>query len=106
MTVGVVVLTGRSSANRSLTPTRSSRRSGCEEEVRHDTLVIGVRVPGGAGENIKALSLYLDHADLSFTLRVNTYLLPTSEDRARRVIELLPCRVTNGHVSGMVTASV
>ncbi|MEV4695003.1 tyrosine-type recombinase/integrase [Micromonospora echinospora] len=40
-----------------------------------------------AGENIKALSLYLGHADSGFTLRVYTHLLPASEDRTRRAID-------------------
>ncbi|WP_422751829.1 tyrosine-type recombinase/integrase [Micromonospora sp. WMMD708] len=40
-----------------------------------------------AGENIKALSLYLGHADPGFTLRVYTHLLPTSEERTRRAID-------------------
>jgi len=40
-----------------------------------------------AGENIKALSLYLGHADPGFTLRVYTHLLPSSEDRTRRAID-------------------
>ncbi|NBE83068.1 tyrosine-type recombinase/integrase [Micromonospora sp. NEAU-HG-1] len=40
-----------------------------------------------AGENIKALSLYLGHSDPGFTLRVYTHLLPTSEDRTRRAID-------------------
>jgi integrase len=40
-----------------------------------------------AGESIKALSLYLGHADPGFTLRVYTHLLPASEDRTRRAID-------------------
>ena len=40
-----------------------------------------------AGESIKALSLYLGHADPGFTLRVYTHLLPNSEDRTRRAID-------------------
>ncbi|GIH14695.1 tyrosine-type recombinase/integrase [Rugosimonospora africana] len=40
-----------------------------------------------AGESIKALSLYLGHADPGFTLRVYTHLMPTSEDRTRRAID-------------------
>jgi integrase len=40
-----------------------------------------------AGESIKALSLYLGHADPGFTLRIYTHLLPTSEDRTRRAID-------------------
>ncbi|MEU9183294.1 tyrosine-type recombinase/integrase [Streptomyces sp. NPDC048484] len=36
-----------------------------------------------AGENIKALSLYLGHSDPGFTLRVYTHLMPSSEGRTR-----------------------
>jgi hypothetical protein len=41
----------------------------------------------GAGESVKALSLYLGHADPGFTLRVYTHLLPSSEDRTRRAVD-------------------
>lgn len=40
-----------------------------------------------AGESIKALSAYLGHTDAAFTLRVYTHLMPSSEDRTRRVID-------------------
>ena len=40
-----------------------------------------------AGESIRALADYLGHADPGFTLRVYTYLMPASEDRARRAID-------------------
>lgn len=40
-----------------------------------------------AGESIKALALYLGHADPGFTLRIYTHLLPASEDRTRRAID-------------------
>jgi integrase len=40
-----------------------------------------------AGESIKALAVYLGHADPGFTLRIYTHLLPTSEDRTRRAID-------------------
>jgi integrase len=42
---------------------------------------------GGSAGPIKALSLYLGHADPGFTLRVYTHLLPSSEDRTRRAID-------------------
>ncbi|MGH8907275.1 MAG: tyrosine-type recombinase/integrase [Egibacteraceae bacterium] len=41
-----------------------------------------------AGENIRALADYLGHADPGFTLRVYTHLMPHSEDRARRAVDL------------------
>jgi integrase len=40
-----------------------------------------------AGENIKALSAYLGHADPGFTLRTYTRLMPSSEDRTRAAID-------------------
>lgn len=40
-----------------------------------------------AGENIKALSLYLGHADPGFTLRVYTHLMQSSESRTRNVVD-------------------
>ena len=52
-----------------------------------------------AGESIKALSLYLGHADPGFTLRVYTHLLPSSEDRTRRAIDR-----ALGHPDGLETA--
>jgi integrase len=40
-----------------------------------------------AGENIKALSQYLGHADPGFTLRVYTHLMQSSESRTRRAVD-------------------
>ncbi len=40
-----------------------------------------------AGENIKALSAYLGHADPGFTLRTYTHLMPSSEMRTRKAID-------------------
>ncbi|MBM9505051.1 tyrosine-type recombinase/integrase [Actinacidiphila acididurans] len=40
-----------------------------------------------AGENIRALSQYLGHADPGFTLRTYTHLMPSSEGRTRRAVE-------------------
>lgn len=39
------------------------------------------------GENIKALSEYLGHADPSFTLRVYTHLMKTSAERTRGAVD-------------------
>ncbi|MGH8932005.1 MAG: tyrosine-type recombinase/integrase [Egibacteraceae bacterium] len=41
-----------------------------------------------AGESIRALADYLGHSDPGFTLRVYTHLMPHSEDRARRAVDL------------------
>ncbi|WP_374982796.1 tyrosine-type recombinase/integrase [Streptomyces fradiae] len=40
-----------------------------------------------AGENIRALSQYLGHADPGFTLRTYTHLMPSSEGRTRRAVD-------------------
>ncbi|WP_035850649.1 tyrosine-type recombinase/integrase [Kitasatospora azatica] len=42
-----------------------------------------------AGENIKALSEYLGHADAAITLRTYTHLMPSSPDRTRRAVDAL-----------------
>ncbi|GGX15981.1 tyrosine-type recombinase/integrase [Streptomyces chartreusis] len=47
-----------------------------------------------AGENIRALSSYLGHADPGFTLRTYTHLMPSSEGRTRKALDALystPC---------------
>ncbi|MFJ6844309.1 integrase [Streptomyces griseoluteus] len=41
----------------------------------------------GAGENIKALSRYLGHADAGFSLRTYTHLMPSSERRTRKAVD-------------------
>lgn len=40
-----------------------------------------------AGENVKALSEYLGHADPGFTLRVYTHLMKASAERTRRAVD-------------------
>jgi hypothetical protein len=42
-----------------------------------------------AGETIKALAEYLGHSDPGFTLRTYTHLMPSSESRTRRAIDLV-----------------
>ncbi|MFE0272022.1 tyrosine-type recombinase/integrase [Streptomyces sp. NPDC058992] len=42
-----------------------------------------------AGENIRALSQYLGHADPGFTLRTYTHLMPSSEGRTRKAVDTL-----------------
>ncbi|MFF5227052.1 tyrosine-type recombinase/integrase [Dactylosporangium sp. NPDC000521] len=41
------------------------------------------------GESIKTLAAYLGHNDPAFTLRVYTHLMPSSDRRARNVIDNL-----------------
>ena len=40
-----------------------------------------------AGENIRALSEYLGHADPGFTLRTYTHLMPASSERTRKAVD-------------------
>ncbi|MFI9809612.1 tyrosine-type recombinase/integrase [Streptomyces sp. NPDC052301] len=40
-----------------------------------------------AGENIKAVSEYMGHADPALTPRVYAHLMPESRERARRAID-------------------
>jgi len=40
-----------------------------------------------AGENIKAISEYLGHADPAMTLRVYAHLMPSSRERTRKAID-------------------
>jgi integrase len=40
-----------------------------------------------ARELIKALADYLGHADPGFTLRTDTHLMPSSEERTRKAID-------------------
>ncbi|MFH9988446.1 tyrosine-type recombinase/integrase [Streptomyces luteogriseus] len=42
-----------------------------------------------AGENIRALSQYLGHSDPGFTLRTYTHLMPSSEGRTRKAVDVL-----------------
>jgi integrase len=69
---------------------RAVRAAGIEDHRRNGMHVLRhtyASVLLDAGESIKALSLYLGHADPGFTLRVYTHLLPSSEDRTRRAID-------------------
>ncbi|WP_274558567.1 tyrosine-type recombinase/integrase [Streptomyces spiramyceticus] len=46
-----------------------------------------------AGENIKALSVYLGHSDPGFTLRIYTHLMPSSEERTRAAVSTVFQRI-------------
>ncbi|MFI0769652.1 tyrosine-type recombinase/integrase [Streptomyces sp. NPDC021218] len=50
-----------------------------------------------AGENIKALSRYLGHADPGFTLRVYTHLMLSSESRTRKAVDGMYRTAGEGH---------
>ena len=65
-----------------------------------------------AGETIKALAEYLGHSDAGFTLRTYTHLMPTSESRTRRAIDLVfapevhePTKITSGECTHCALAA-
>lgn len=41
-----------------------------------------------AGESVRALADYLGHRDPGFTLRTYTHLMPSSEDRTKRAVDV------------------
>lgn len=54
------------------------------------------------GESIKAVSQYLGHSDPGFTLRIYTHLMPSSDERSRRLID---AAMTGGHGTLMAHAT-
>ncbi|MFD5101704.1 tyrosine-type recombinase/integrase [Streptomyces albidochromogenes] len=67
-------------------PERGARYAAAREHGMHALRHFYASVLLDAGENIKALSLYLGHSDPGFTLRVYTHLMPSSETRTRKAI--------------------
>lgn len=59
----------------------SSRQNGTHALRHHYASVLL-----DAGENIKAVSEYLGHADPGFTLRTYTHLMPSSSERTRKAV--------------------
>ncbi|MFK0098977.1 tyrosine-type recombinase/integrase [Streptomyces sp. NPDC091040] len=55
-----------------------------------------------AGENIKALSIFLGHSDLGFTLRIYTHLMPSSEERTRSAVSAVFQKI---HPAALATAA-
>ncbi len=69
---------------------RSGPKAGAARERSRERARRSGAQPGlDAGENIKALSLYLGHSDPGFTLRVYTHLMPSSETRTRKAISAM-----------------
>ena len=64
-----------------------SRYQSAPEDGMHALRHFYASVLLDAGENIKALSLYLGHSDPGFTLRTYTHLMPSSEGRTRKAVE-------------------
>ena len=52
-----------------------------------------------AGESVKAVAEYLGHADPGFTLRVYAHLFPSSEERARKAVDRVLSRSSDGPVT-------
>ncbi|WP_406304969.1 site-specific integrase [Streptomyces sp. NBC_00885] len=71
------------------TPEKGERHIVAREHGMHALRHFYASVLLDAGENIKALSLYLGHSDPGFTLRVYTHLMPSSETRTRRAISAM-----------------
>jgi integrase len=70
-------------------PERGQRYAAAREHGMHALRHFYASVLLDAGENIKALSLYLGHSDPGFTLRVYTHLMPSSEARTRKAISAM-----------------
>ncbi|MFB6536185.1 tyrosine-type recombinase/integrase [Streptomyces noursei] len=71
------------------TPEKGQRYAPAREHGMHALRHFYASVLLDAGENIKALSLYLGHSDPGFTLRVYTHLMPNSEARTRNAISAM-----------------
>ncbi|MEU0787502.1 site-specific integrase [Streptomyces sp. NPDC006173] len=70
-------------------PKKGQRYAAAREHGMHALRHFYASVLLDAGENIKALSLYLGHSDPGFTLRVYTHLMPSSETRTRKAISAM-----------------
>lgn len=70
-------------------PEEGERYASAREHGMHALRHFYASVLLDAGENIKALSRYLGHADAGFTLRTYTHLMPSSELRTRNAVDTL-----------------
>ncbi|WP_285617124.1 tyrosine-type recombinase/integrase [Actinoallomurus iriomotensis] len=68
-------------------PAPGARHQSAREHGMHALRHFYASVLLDAGENVKALSQYLGHADPGFTLRVYTHLMQSSESRTRRAVD-------------------
>ncbi|MYW65805.1 site-specific integrase [Streptomyces sp. SID8379] len=78
-------------------PEKGQRYAAAREHGMHALRHFYASVLLAAGENIKALSLYLGHSDPGFTLRVYTHLMPNSETRTRNAITAMYRAVGHAH---------
>jgi len=70
-------------------PRQGQRHASAPRDGMHALRHFYASVLLDAGENIKALSEYLGHADAAITLRTYTHLMPSSPDRTRRAVDAL-----------------
>lgn len=70
-------------------PEEGERYTAAPEHGMHALRHFYASVLLDAGENIRALSQYLGHADPGFTLRTYTHLMPSSEGRTRKAVDTL-----------------
>ncbi|MGW4050753.1 tyrosine-type recombinase/integrase [Streptomyces sp. NPDC004779] len=84
-------------------PQDGERHASAPEHGMHALRHFYASVLLDAGENIRALSQYLGHADPGFTLRTYTHLMPSSEGRTRKAVETLYQGLRN-HDHGPETA--
>ncbi|MFD0541803.1 tyrosine-type recombinase/integrase, partial [Actinomadura luteofluorescens] len=84
-------------------PKPGERHQSAREHGMHALRHFYASVLLDAGENIKALSLYLGHSDPGFTLRVYTHLVPSSEGRTRKAVDSL-YKTTSSAQDGPQTA--
>ncbi|CAM5665332.1 Site-specific integrase OS=Streptomyces alboniger OX=132473 GN=CP975_24090 PE=4 SV=1 [Streptomyces alboniger] len=68
-------------------PEKGDRYAAAPDDGMHALRHFYASVLLDAGENIKALSHYLGHADPGFTLRTYTHLMPSSEGRTRKAVD-------------------
>lgn len=68
-------------------PKKGQRYAEAREDGMHALRHYYASVLLDAGESVKALSLYLGHADPGFTLRTYTHLMPQSETRTRKAVD-------------------
>ncbi|MEU9846105.1 site-specific integrase [Streptomyces sp. NPDC047985] len=84
-------------------PREGERYASAPEHGMHALRHFYASVLLDAGENIRALSQYLGHADPGFTLRTYTHLMPSSEGRTRKALEAV-YRAFRDHDHGPETA--
>ncbi|MFJ7197946.1 MULTISPECIES: tyrosine-type recombinase/integrase [unclassified Streptomyces] len=68
-------------------PEEGERYASAREHGMHALRHFYASVLLDAGENIKALSRYLGHANAGFTLHTYTHLMPSSELRTRKAVD-------------------